>query len=97
MRQLSPELAKIAAEQLNETPERVEQDLVILRAWLKQQTHLRARSSDEFLIAFLRICRYSLEDTKKRIESYYEYYSTCPEIMRKRIVNERLLDFNRLG
>ena len=97
MRKLCSELEKIAAEELNETPELVQQDLIILRAWLKQQTHLKARSSDEFLIAFLRCCRYSLEETKKRIECYYEYYSMWPEVIRKRSVSERILDFNRLG
>lgn len=97
MRPLCAELSKIAREELNETPDRIAQDLVILREWLKQQTHIKARSTDEFLIAFLRRCRYSLEETKTRLENYYRYYAMWPSVMRNRAVTEKLLDFNRTG
>ncbi|XP_037827040.1 alpha-tocopherol transfer protein-like [Lucilia sericata] len=97
MRPLSPTLAEIARRDLNEIPERIEQDLIILREWIRQQRHLRARTSDEFLIAFLRRCKYSLEATKRRIDAFFSYYNVFPEVLRNRCVNSRIFDINRLG
>lgn len=97
MRPLSPTLAEIAFRDLNEFPERIEQDLFILKEWIRKERHLRARTSDEFLIAFLRRCKYSLEDTKKRIDAFFTYYNVFPEVLRNRCVNCRKFDINRLG
>ncbi|KAH8419178.1 hypothetical protein KR222_009249, partial [Zaprionus bogoriensis] len=96
-RPLSPTLAKLAEQQLNETPDRIQQDIIILRVWIRQQPHLRARTEDDFLIAFLRRCRYSLEETKRRIDRYFTYYNLFPEIMNNRCITQRLLEINRLG
>ncbi|ALC45845.1 CG10301 [Drosophila busckii] len=96
-RPLSPTLAKLAKLELNETPDRIQQDIIILRVWIRQQPHLRARIEDDFLIAFLRRCRYSLEQTKRRLDRYFTYYNLFPEIMSNRCVTQRLLDINRLG
>lgn len=97
MRPLTAKLAEIARNDLNEIPERIEQDLIILREWIRQQRHLRARTSDEFLIAFLRRCKYSLEETKKRIDAFFSYYNIFPEVLRNRCVNSRIFAINRLG
>ncbi|XP_017857333.1 PREDICTED: alpha-tocopherol transfer protein-like [Drosophila arizonae] len=96
-RPLSPTLAKLAEQELNETPDRIQQDIIILRVWIRQQPHLRARTEDDFLIAFLRRCRYSLEETKRRLDRYFSYYNLFPEIMSNRYITQRLLDVNRLG
>ncbi|XP_053950461.1 uncharacterized protein LOC128858317 [Anastrepha ludens] len=97
MRPLPPELAKIAREELNESPERVNQDLIILRTWIYQQRYLRARTSADFLIAFLRRCRYSLEETKKRIDAFFNFHNKFPEIISHRRVTENILAINQLG
>ncbi|CAD6992982.1 unnamed protein product [Ceratitis capitata] len=96
MRPLPPELARIAREELNETPERITQDLVILRTWIYQQRYLHARISADFLIAFLRRCRYSLEETKKRIDDFFTFITRFPEISALRRVNAKMLTINRL-
>ncbi|KAH8381862.1 hypothetical protein KR009_000659, partial [Drosophila setifemur] len=96
-RPLSPTLAKLAEKEVNETPDRIQQDIIILRVWIRQQPHLRARTDVDFLIAFLRRCRYSLEETKRRIDRYFTHYNMFPEIMNNRCVTQRLLDINRLG
>lgn len=44
LRELSPELAKRAQEELNEDPKRIEQDLQALKDWLVKQPHLNART-----------------------------------------------------
>ncbi|XP_075170527.1 alpha-tocopherol transfer protein-like [Haematobia irritans] len=97
MRPLSPTLSDIARIKLNETPERIQQDLDILRAWIKKQRHLRARTSDQFLVAFLRRCHFSLEETKKRIDNFFSYYNVFPEIYKNRCMSSRIFDINRLG
>ncbi|KAH8278395.1 hypothetical protein KR018_001926, partial [Drosophila ironensis] len=96
-RPLSPTLAKLAEKEVNETPDRIQQDIIILRVWIRQQPHLRARTDVDFLIAFLRRCRYSLEETKRRIDRYFTHYNLFPEIMNNRCVTQRLLDINRMG
>lgn len=97
MRPLSPTLAEIAKRDLNETPDRIQQDLYILREWIRQQRHLRARTSDEFLIAFLRRCHFSLEETKKRVDHFFSYYNVFPEVFKNRYISSRIFDINRLG
>ncbi|XP_013112706.1 alpha-tocopherol transfer protein-like [Stomoxys calcitrans] len=97
VRPLTPTLADIALRDLNETPERIQQDLHILREWIKKQRHLRARTSDQFLVAFLRRCHFSLEKTKKRIDNFFSYYNVFPEVFRNRSITSRIFDINRLG
>ncbi|XP_067626989.1 clavesin-1 [Eurosta solidaginis] len=97
MRPLPPKLAEIAREALNETPERIKQDLIILRTWIYQQRYLNARTSTDFLISQLRRCKYSLEETKKRIDDFFIFITKCPEITAKRRVSEKILAVNRMG
>ncbi|XP_013105391.1 clavesin-1 [Stomoxys calcitrans] len=78
---LSAELQKVAIEELGEVPSRIPQDLENLKLWIKQQPHLRARTDDQFLIQFLRGCKYSLEKAKSKLEyalavrtKFHEYF-----------------------
>lgn len=73
-------LQKIAIEELNEVPSRIEKDLEALKEWINKQPHLNARTDDQFLIAFLRGCKYSLEKAKYKIEQFYSLKSLIPEI-----------------
>lgn len=84
IRKLSDELQKIAREELNEVPERIESDLAALRVWLNQNKNLKSRDDDQFLVAFLRGCKYSLEKTKKKILMYYTARTTTPEFFNDR-------------
>lgn len=84
IRELSPELAKLAKEELNEVPERIQQDLEALKEWIRKQPHLRARTDDQFLVGFLRGCKWSLERTKDKIDSYYSARTVVHEIMSPR-------------
>lgn len=54
VRPLSPALAKLAADELNETPERLRTDLRLLKEWIRQSPHLNVRMDDQFLVTFLR-------------------------------------------
>ncbi|XP_073847525.1 alpha-tocopherol transfer protein-like [Musca autumnalis] len=80
IRPLTPELQKIAVEELGEVPARIPEDLLALKTWIKQQPHLRARNDDQFLIQFLRGCKYSLEKAKTKIDLYFSLKTKYPNM-----------------
>ncbi|XP_055707183.1 alpha-tocopherol transfer protein-like [Phlebotomus papatasi] len=84
IRPLTPELLKVATEELNEVPERIEKDLESLRDWLAKEPHITSRTDDQFLVAFLRNFKYSLEKSKEMIDSYYSVRSAIPEMRKDR-------------
>jgi hypothetical protein len=98
LRPLSPELAALAAKELNESPDRLASDLKALKEWIRQSPHLRVRMDDQFLVAFLRGCKYSLEKAKQKFDLYYTVRSFMPEVMMNRDpLDERLQTIIRLG
>ncbi|XP_013133477.1 PREDICTED: uncharacterized protein LOC106099464 [Papilio polytes] len=82
VRPLPDGLAMIAYTELNEDPKRVEDDLRHIKEWLSKQNHLRARSDDQWLLAFLRGCKFSLERTKEKIDKYYSIRNIAPDCFR---------------
>ncbi|CAH2238104.1 jg18487 [Pararge aegeria aegeria] len=80
IRPLSPELAEKARVELNEDPNRIPSDLQHIKDWLAKQPHIYARTDDQWLIAFLRGCKYSLERTKEKLDLYYTLRSISPEL-----------------
>ncbi|CAH2066482.1 unnamed protein product, partial [Iphiclides podalirius] len=82
VRPLSVELAEKARLELNENPNRVKDDLQHMKDWLAKQPHLRARTEDQWLIAFLRGCKFSLERTKEKLDLYYSIRNTAPDYFR---------------
>ncbi|XP_075152593.1 retinol-binding protein pinta-like [Haematobia irritans] len=87
---LTPELQKIAIDELGEVPSRIEEDLQVLKTWIKLQPHLKARTSDQFLIQFLRGCKYSLERAKEKIDRFYAMSSKYPELLSARDVDNKI-------
>ncbi|GAB0090856.1 hypothetical protein DMENIID0001_056240 [Sergentomyia squamirostris] len=90
IRTLPEYLALKAQNELNEVPETIEEDLNALKTWIEQQPHLRARTDDQFLVAFLRGCKYSLERAKKKIDIHYsvktnthDYVTECDPLCDK--------------
>uniref|UniRef100_A0A1I8Q142 CRAL-TRIO domain-containing protein n=1 Tax=Stomoxys calcitrans TaxID=35570 RepID=A0A1I8Q142_STOCA len=83
MAQIKPlpeQLQKIAIEELKEIPSRLPEDLQALRTWIEQQPHLKARTNDQFLIQFLRGCKYSLVRAKEKIDLYFTLKTKYPQI-----------------
>lgn len=80
IRELSAELQKVAIEELGEDPQRIAADVQALKTWIEQQPHLKARTNDQFLIAFLRGCKYSLEKTKTKLDTFYTLRTKFPEL-----------------
>lgn len=83
IRPLNECLQKVAQEELNEDPKLIESDLQAFKEWIEQQPHLKARTTDQFLIAFLRGCKYSLEKAKSKLENYYTLKEKYPEFLKR--------------
>ncbi|EDV96433.1 alpha-tocopherol transfer protein-like [Drosophila grimshawi] len=98
IRPLSAELQAKAKEYLNEVPERIEADLETLKTWIDQQPHLNSRKDDQFLIAFLRGCKYSLERTKSKLDKYYTLRTKYPELFNITDIDDpKFREIQRLG
>lgn len=91
VRKLSDELQKVACDELNEVPDRMQADVDALRSWLQQATHIKSRDDDQFLVTFLRGCKYSLEKAKKKIEMYYTARTITPEFFANRDPTDKFL------
>ncbi|XP_045458934.1 alpha-tocopherol transfer protein-like [Melitaea cinxia] len=98
IRELSPGLAKIAKNELNENPNQVPNDLMNIKEWISKQPHLKARTDDQWLIAILRGCKFSLERVKEKIDLFYSLRTTAPEItLRLKPTEPEFINFLRLG
>ncbi|CAG9809301.1 unnamed protein product [Chironomus riparius] len=98
IRPLNSELQKIANENLHETLDKVEDEVPALKDWIRNSAHLRARTDEQFLIAFLRFCHYDLEKAKEQIDAFYTLRTNIPEIIKDRNpVNSRLRSLIRIG
>ncbi|XP_065367082.1 uncharacterized protein LOC135959887 [Calliphora vicina] len=101
IRPLTKELQQIACEELNEVPERVPQDLKDFKEWLAKQTHLKARTDEQFLISFLRGCKFSMEKAKLKIDRYYTLKTKYPDFYTIQNVKDprvkELVDLGRVG
>jgi hypothetical protein len=98
VRKLTPGLAKIAAEECNETPERMAADLAAIKDWLIMSPHLNACTDDQFLVAFLRGCKYSMERVKEKLDIYYTMRTAIPELMDNRDpLSPKIMNLFKLG
>lgn len=91
IRLLSEELQKIALEELNEVPERLEDDIEAIRKWISQVSYMKSRDDDQFIVSFLRGCKFSLEKAKNKIELFYTARTLTPEFFANRDVNDKKL------
>lgn len=69
-----------ARENLNETEEKREAVLREIRRWLvEEKPELHARLEDEYILPFLRGCKFNLEKTKAKLRNYYTMRRDRPE------------------
>lgn len=98
IRPLNQQLAKIAEEQLGEDEKNLGEQIATFRKWIERHPYLRARTDDQFLIAFLRFAHFDMEKAKVRIEFYYSYKTViAPELWRSRRLDETLFSIGRAG
>ncbi|KAK3927294.1 Alpha-tocopherol transfer protein-like [Frankliniella fusca] len=84
LRQLTPELEERAKQELGEDPARRQADIDAIKTWLSKQAHLNANTEDQWILTFLRGCKFSLERTKEKIDSYYTFRTLLPEFFTNR-------------
>jgi hypothetical protein len=84
IRALIPELQEKAIKELFEDPSRIEKDLEAFRDWITKSKHIKGRTDDQWLIAFLRGCKYSLEKAKQKYDLFYTLKTHIPELCRNR-------------
>lgn len=98
VRPLNSNLKLIAYEELNEDPEKIQENLDALREWLRKSLHIKARTNNQFLVTFLRGCKYSLDRTKKKIDMYYTLRTHIPELIKDRDpLDRRTSEIIKLG
>lgn len=98
IRPLTAELSKIAKEELNEVTEEISDQIATLRTWITDQPHLKAEFNDQFLVTFLRGCKYDLERTKKKINCNFSVITTISELLTDRDpMDPEILEIIRLG
>ncbi|XP_026331064.1 alpha-tocopherol transfer protein-like [Hyposmocoma kahamanoa] len=86
VRPLPPELAEKAKIELFEDPKKLEDSIQHLKEWIAKQPHLKARTEDQWLTAFLRGSKFSLERAKEKLDLYYSLKSLIPEFQ---LINHR--------
>lgn len=85
IRPLDPALQKKAIDELFEDPERIEKDLETFRAWIKKSAHIKSKiDDDQFLVNFLRGCKYRMEVVKQKYDLYHTLKTHVPELTRNR-------------
>lgn len=84
LRELSAELKKKTENQLNEDPNRTPEDIKHIQDWIDKQAFLNARKDEQWILAFLRGCEFSLSMTKTRLDSYYTMKTVVPEFWQNR-------------
>ncbi|KAL0114323.1 hypothetical protein PUN28_011524 [Cardiocondyla obscurior] len=76
--ELSDEDKKYAAEWLNETDETKRNGIETIRCWL-EQNDLGARIDDFIILRFLRVSKFDVEKTKKKMQNRYKQLFKLPE------------------
>lgn len=98
IREITPQLAQVALRDFQETPEKLSNSLGEIREWLKDNPHIKPRTDDQFLVTFLRGCKYDMEVVKEKLESFYTVRTQLPEFFIDRNTkDERLLELLNAG
>jgi hypothetical protein len=98
IRPLTSGLQAIAKEQLHEEPEKIGENLEAFREWINKSPHLRSRTDDQFLVTFLRGCKFSLERAKQKLDMFYTLRTHIPELLDGRDPHdEKLAEIVKLG
>ncbi|KAJ2953518.1 hypothetical protein O0L34_g1121 [Tuta absoluta] len=99
IRPLTIPLQKKAEKEIDENPKRVISDILALREWLHKQPHLHAvKPSDQWFVAFLRGCKFSLERSKEKFDMYYTLRTVVPEFFANRDpMDKNIQDILKLG
>lgn len=84
IRPLHSNLQKLANGDLNEVPKRTKEDIENIKTWVLQQSYLRARIDDQWIVSFLRGCKFSIQRTKEKFDLFYTMRTLLPEFFKNR-------------
>ncbi|XP_057368645.1 alpha-tocopherol transfer protein-like [Daphnia carinata] len=77
---LTPEIIEKAEKELSEDDHLRTQSVLALREWAKKQPHLESMPLDaQFLLKYLRGCKFSMEKTKKKLDMTLTLRTALPE------------------
>uniref|UniRef100_A0A6M2CIE3 Putative phosphatidylinositol transfer protein sec14 midgut overexpressed n=1 Tax=Rhipicephalus microplus TaxID=6941 RepID=A0A6M2CIE3_RHIMP len=76
-------LQRIAEDDLGETPARRKESLEKLAKLISEEEDLNARTDAEFLLRFLRVRKYNVDEAMQTIRNYYHNRSTCKSVYRE--------------
>nr|CAD7195389.1 unnamed protein product [Timema douglasi] len=81
-RHLSAEWVQRASEELNEKPEKVQDDINTLRSMIVAETNLHVPADDAFLLRFLRARKFNCTKAFHMLQRYYVMKLRCPELFK---------------
>ncbi|XP_073821561.1 alpha-tocopherol transfer protein-like [Musca autumnalis] len=83
LQNISDQAKDLAVTDLRETPENVAKGLEELRRLLREEENLiLPLESDEWLLGFLRICKFYPEGAKDKIKTYYKYRQRYADVFK---------------
>ncbi|XP_026326955.1 alpha-tocopherol transfer protein-like isoform X1 [Hyposmocoma kahamanoa] len=97
VRPLPADLADKAKEELFEDPKKLEDSIQHLKEWIAKQPHLKARTEDQWLAAFLRGTKFSLERAKEKLDLYYSLRTLIPEFQSINHRHSKFMEILKLG
>ncbi|CAH1163231.1 unnamed protein product [Phaedon cochleariae] len=74
------EILKKALKEFDKTEEHLKDDINVIKDWLKTQPHLPEISSDNHITNVLLTNKFSIENTKQKLDMYYTIRHLVPEI-----------------
>ncbi|VEN43538.1 unnamed protein product [Callosobruchus maculatus] len=78
---------KIALKSHEKTLEQLQEDVNIIKEWLKTQKHLPETPHDHVIQNFLLLNKFSIETTKQKLDMYYTIRSLLPEVFENKHPN----------
>uniref|UniRef100_A0AAG5D0P2 CRAL-TRIO domain-containing protein n=3 Tax=Anopheles atroparvus TaxID=41427 RepID=A0AAG5D0P2_ANOAO len=98
IRPVCSKLKEVAKRELNEDESQIQSHLKVIRSWLAECDLQCDKIEDQFLIAFLRGCKFSLEKVKKKILLFYQIRFQLPQVIQNRDpLDPKLLKVIRMG
>ncbi|KAF5297766.1 hypothetical protein FQR65_LT09940 [Abscondita terminalis] len=83
-REWTKELERKAREEVNEVPEKKEQDVKHITDWLLSQPYLNPRTDREWILNYLRGCKFNVQKTKEKLKYLYATKPITPELYSNR-------------
>lgn len=68
-----------------------------MKDWIAKQPHLKARTDDQWILTFLRGCKYSLERTKEKFDLYYTMRTSAADLFALKHNEKRFIEVLELG